>query len=339
MLGGAVALDLCLGGRVSIDRDHPGCDGPERLLTVDEVACWLGKPKATLYVWRTRGLAPRGIKVGNVLRYRRRDVEAWLDRQAEEPETPSLAVGAEATPCPRRPTRAGGRHRRELAGPRSFRAGCRVRDHNRPTRDVETWGATDATERTQLVMLRDRVTPAGEEITGDTRIGTLGERWLHAVIADADVAPQTIDRYESSLRTAILPELNNVRVRELTVGRLERFFRSLRDRPGTARGAKTVLGRMLAMAVRHGALAHNPIRELERKRRPRRGARALTVDDLHEVRAAIHRWQHPLVRRPGPGTPKTWRTSWTCCWLPVPGSAKSLPCAGVTSRSPRRQSP
>lgn len=55
----------------------------EPLLTVDQVAEWLGKPKATLYAWRTRGQGPRGIKVGCDLRYRRSDVEAYLEEHAD----------------------------------------------------------------------------------------------------------------------------------------------------------------------------------------------------------------------------------------------------------------
>jgi excisionase family DNA binding protein len=58
---------------------------PERLLTPDEVAQWLGKPKATLYAWRSRNLGPRGIRVGNALRYRRTEVERWLDEQTDDP--------------------------------------------------------------------------------------------------------------------------------------------------------------------------------------------------------------------------------------------------------------
>jgi excisionase family DNA binding protein len=56
---------------------------PEPLLSVDQVAEWLGKPKATLYAWRSRGLGPKAIRVGNVLRYRRSEVERWLDEQTD----------------------------------------------------------------------------------------------------------------------------------------------------------------------------------------------------------------------------------------------------------------
>jgi predicted DNA-binding transcriptional regulator AlpA len=49
------------------------------LLTIEQVSDWLGKPKNTLYAWRTRGLGPECIKVGNSLRYRRSAVEAYLE--------------------------------------------------------------------------------------------------------------------------------------------------------------------------------------------------------------------------------------------------------------------
>lgn len=62
---------------------RPGID-PEPLLTVEQVAHWIGKPKATLYAWRTRGLGPRAIRVGNVLRYRRSEVERWLDADTDD---------------------------------------------------------------------------------------------------------------------------------------------------------------------------------------------------------------------------------------------------------------
>lgn len=56
----------------------------ERLLTLDEVAYFLGIPKNTIYRWRVDGLGPRASKVGKHLRYRRRDLEAWLDANADD---------------------------------------------------------------------------------------------------------------------------------------------------------------------------------------------------------------------------------------------------------------
>ena len=54
--------------------------GSNRLLTVDELAAYLGVPKKTVYgCWRQWGL--RGYRVGRYLRFRERHVEEWLRNQ------------------------------------------------------------------------------------------------------------------------------------------------------------------------------------------------------------------------------------------------------------------
>jgi excisionase family DNA binding protein len=53
------------------------------LLRPDELASLLGIPLATIYRWRSRGDGPCGIRVGRHVRYRRDDVERWLDEQRD----------------------------------------------------------------------------------------------------------------------------------------------------------------------------------------------------------------------------------------------------------------
>jgi excisionase family DNA binding protein len=51
--------------------------GSNRLLSVEELAAYLGVPKKTVYgCWRHWGL--RGYRVGRYLRFRQRQVEEWL---------------------------------------------------------------------------------------------------------------------------------------------------------------------------------------------------------------------------------------------------------------------
>jgi excisionase family DNA binding protein len=51
--------------------------GPNRLLSVEELAAYLGVPKKTVYgCWRQWGL--RGYRVGRYLRFREQQVEEWL---------------------------------------------------------------------------------------------------------------------------------------------------------------------------------------------------------------------------------------------------------------------
>jgi excisionase family DNA binding protein len=60
-----------------------GMEHRDRLLTVKELAEYLGVPVATLYQWRHRGEGPPGFKVGRHVRYRRTDIEAWIEQQLE----------------------------------------------------------------------------------------------------------------------------------------------------------------------------------------------------------------------------------------------------------------
>ncbi len=58
----------------------------DRLLTVEELADYLGVPVATLYQWRHRGEGPPGFRVGRYIRYQRTDVEQWIrDRLKADP--------------------------------------------------------------------------------------------------------------------------------------------------------------------------------------------------------------------------------------------------------------
>lgn len=67
-----------------------GCGQGERLLTVEELAEWLGVPVGTIYAWRYRSTGPASYKVGRHVRFRRDDVERWLEEQRSEPAQPSI---------------------------------------------------------------------------------------------------------------------------------------------------------------------------------------------------------------------------------------------------------
>jgi excisionase family DNA binding protein len=53
----------------------------EPLLTPTEVAILLNIPMKSLYQWRYQGTGPPCHKIGRHLRYRRRDVEEWFEKQ------------------------------------------------------------------------------------------------------------------------------------------------------------------------------------------------------------------------------------------------------------------
>ncbi len=51
------------------------------LMSVTDVAEYLGVPVGTVYAWNSRGLGPKRLRLGKHVRYRRSDVEAWLEQQ------------------------------------------------------------------------------------------------------------------------------------------------------------------------------------------------------------------------------------------------------------------
>lgn len=55
----------------------------DRLVTPEELSEMLQIPVGTIYQWRARHTGPPAHKVGRHLRYRRADVEAWLEEQRE----------------------------------------------------------------------------------------------------------------------------------------------------------------------------------------------------------------------------------------------------------------
>lgn len=57
----------------------------DRLLSGQEVADYLGVPITTLYQWRTKGTAPRAVKVGRHIRFREEDIATWCERNSDEP--------------------------------------------------------------------------------------------------------------------------------------------------------------------------------------------------------------------------------------------------------------
>jgi excisionase family DNA binding protein len=56
------------------------------LLTPDEAADYLQLSPRLLQQWRYVGRGPRFVKAGHAVRYRRADLDAWLDAHAVTPQ-------------------------------------------------------------------------------------------------------------------------------------------------------------------------------------------------------------------------------------------------------------
>lgn len=60
-------------------------DDHDRLLTPDQAASILAVQTKTLSHWRYTGEGPAYTKVGRLVRYRRADLDAWVDAQTVTP--------------------------------------------------------------------------------------------------------------------------------------------------------------------------------------------------------------------------------------------------------------
>ena len=107
-----------------------------------------------------------------------------------------------------------------------YRARVLVRDYDGRVRAVERRGPTKAAaERALKTALRDRAgVQAGGEITADSRVSVLAEAWYAGL---ADLSPVTMQAYRDRLDRQILPRLGQLRVRELSVGNLDRHLRGI----------------------------------------------------------------------------------------------------------------
>lgn len=176
-----------------------------------------------------------------------------------------------------------------------IRARAQFRDIDGVTREVSRTRATKGAARNALTdHLKDRLAPAGDDLTAESPIEQAVIIWL-ADREAADLASNTMRRYREVSDDHVIPALGAVRLREATVPRLEAYLRGLAAATGppTARLARTVLSGTFSIATRHGAIRQNPMRDVAGVTVTKKDPHALTVDQVRAVRTAIQTWQNP----------------------------------------------
>ncbi|MGX7824025.1 site-specific integrase [Actinokineospora sp. 24-640] len=169
------------------------------------------------------------------------------------------------------------------------------RDFDGRTRRIERVGTSKADAELRLKeALRDRGrVDAGSEITSETKFAAVAEVWFTGIqeaVADGRRSPSTGELYRTRLDKQVLPALGQLRIREITVSRLDRLVSEVAKRHGkaTAKTTRTVLSGVLKLAVRHDALPVNIVAGVGRIEGQEQGvARALTLDQAVELRAKV----------------------------------------------------
>lgn len=169
-------------------------------------------------------------------------------------------------------------------------ASCQFRDVDGRVRKVRCWADGPGKAANKLrERLRDRQFSLGE-ITAETKVVEVAERWLgefRELVEAGRRSGTSYDTYEHRWRTLVKPRLEGLSISELTTGRVDRIIHDIDadHSASTARTCRAVLSGVCGLAVRHGALKVNPVREarpIENGRRKQR-PRALTVAEVLDI--------------------------------------------------------
>jgi len=93
--GGCAGALGMFGHLLGMNQDLPSF-GLEPLLSVAELAEYLGIPIATIYDWRSNGVGPVGYRLGKHVKFAVSDVRAWLENQRDKTESDSPAISGGA---------------------------------------------------------------------------------------------------------------------------------------------------------------------------------------------------------------------------------------------------
>ena len=131
--------------------------------------------------------------------------------------------------------------------------------------------------------------PGDHDVKSSTTIAALADLYLQRK-RDTGKAPRTIDTYRHQVEKIIKPRIGDLRVAEATTGRLQSFFTTVTAEHGhgSAKGCRSVLSGMFAIAVRDDVLRSNPVAGVEGIRKPSvRGASALPLEQVVKFRQVV----------------------------------------------------
>ncbi|MDQ2707314.1 MAG: tyrosine-type recombinase/integrase [Actinomycetota bacterium] len=155
-------------------------------------------------------------------------------------------------------------------GENNWEARTYYRDHDGQSRLVSRRGRSGAAAERELkkaLTVRSKI--RGASTNRETRLRDVAERWfkeIDAAVVAGDMSPTTARLYRCYLDRHILPAVGALRVSEADVPRLDAFIVSLAEHNGVSvvKTCRSVLSGFMGYAVRHGALEHNPVRDIGR---------------------------------------------------------------------------
>lgn len=146
-------------------------------------------------------------------------------------------------------------------------------------------GRTEAeAERNLVAALKAKLDDESSDLlASSSTIAELADQWLEELRLQK--TPQgTVVTYRSSIQANIKPGIGALRLSEASVPRVDRFLKGMLDRPSAARTARIVLAGMFKLAVRHGAVARNPVPDTMPITAKRTVVKARSIEHIHGMR-------------------------------------------------------
>lgn len=196
--------------------------------------------------------------------------------------------------------------------PGKWRAWTYVRGIDGQRKPLQRFASTKAAAETAVRQAAREAAgkaKAQEGITPETSVAELLAHYIDA----AKVAESSRDDYRSAITKYLNPGVGGLTVREATTGRLDTYLTALAEtKPGIAKTCRAVLSGAFKIAVRHDAVAVNPVSgtaPVSRKSEPKSasgddsepdtGNRAITVAELAALRQRVREWMTaPTQGRP-----------------------------------------
>ncbi len=178
-------------------------------------------------------------------------------------------------------------HHDKKGKPDRFRAFASYRGYDGRTRQYERSGRSAAAAENNLrVALKEMSRIArGGELTASHRFSVAAELWLSKLagaVKEGSRSPGTVETYQRQLELHVRPALGELRLAEITTPIIDKFIGALKTDigPATAKTCRSVVSGVMGLAVRYGAVAANPVREVERiEGASKREPRALTLEE------------------------------------------------------------
>ncbi|WP_261163890.1 tyrosine recombinase XerC [Microbacterium sp. Marseille-Q6965] len=178
-------------------------------------------------------------------------------------------------------------------------ARARTRDAGGVIHRPQARGATKEEALERLQAKARRLAVAGEEIGPDTPLGDLFQMWLED--REGEIRPQSHRFYKDIVRW-LTPIVGGIPVGECRPARVKRILDEIEAARGSGAAldhARTALSGAFVVAVEEGALDHNPLLSLRKRKGRQQRPKALNVEQVRALRAAIRRREERAARYTG----------------------------------------